>query len=127
MGNTKKIMVVDDDEDIRDVIVFALENDDFEVLTAPHGKAALKLLTSMKKELPGLIIVDYLMPEMDGVTLIHEMKEKHPHDLGKIPIVLSSAMGEIDPSLEKFQGLILLHKPMDLEDLLKIARKACRE
>lgn len=124
----KKILVIDDDEDVRDVIVFALSSDGFDVVPAINGVDALNFLNNLNSnEYPDFIIVDNLMPEMDGVTFIHEVKEKYPDTLGKIPLALSSAMGTVDPSLEKFSDLIILHKPMDLNDLLQVARESCQK
>lgn len=121
----KPIVVIDDDHDVRDVIVFALENDGFEVSSFENGKEGLEALNGMKTEsLPGLIIVDYLMPEMDGVTFINQIKNSFPK-LSKIPVAISSAMGAMNSSIIKDNDIILLHKPMDLDDLLKVAREHC--
>lgn len=128
MEKLKKILVIDDDEDVRDVIVFALSNDGFDVISAINGIDALNILNKLNlSDYPDFIIVDNLMPEMDGVTFIHELKEKYSETFGKIPIALSSAMGTVDPSLEKFSDLIILHKPMDLNDLLQVALESCQK
>ncbi len=128
MERMKKILVIDDDDDVRDVIVFALSSDGFDVISAINGADALNILNNLNpSEYPDFIIVDNLMPEMDGVTFIHEVKEKNPDTFGKIPLALSSAMGTVDPSLEKFNDLIILHKPMDLNDLLQVARESCQK
>lgn len=121
----KQIVVIDDDHDVRDVIVFALENDGFSVSSFENGKEGLDALNEMKIEsLPGLIIVDYLMPEMDGVTFINQIKNSFPK-LANIPVAISSAMGAMNSSIIKDNDIILLHKPMDLDDLLKVARQHC--
>lgn len=121
----KPIVVIDDDHDVRDVIVFALENDGFEVSSFENGKEGLDALNDMPSDkLPGLIIVDYLMPEMDGVTFINQIKNSFPK-LSKIPVAISSAMGAMNSSIIKDNDIILLHKPMDLDDLLKVARNLC--
>lgn len=121
----KPIVVIDDDHDVRDVIVFALENDGFSVSSFENGKEGLDALNDMTSDkLPGLIIVDYLMPEMDGVTFINQIKNSFPK-LSKIPVAISSAMGAMNSSIIKDNDIILLHKPMDLDDLLKVARHHC--
>lgn len=121
----KPIVVIDDDHDVRDVIVFALENDGFSVSSYENGREGLDALNEMKTEsLPGLIIVDYLMPEMDGVTFINQIKNSFPK-LANIPVAISSAMGAMNSSIIKDNDIILLHKPMDLDDLLKVARQHC--
>jgi two-component system, chemotaxis family, chemotaxis protein CheY len=59
----KRILVVDDDASIRDLIDFALTDAGYEVLAAPHGAAALQLLARMA---PDVILLDMRMPVMDG-------------------------------------------------------------
>ena len=122
----KSVVVIDDDIDVRDVIVFALQSDGFEVHSYSNGKLGLEaLLKTSPEKLPGLVIVDYLMPEMDGLTFINEICTKYEGLLGKIPLALSSAMGTVTPQVDCSNELIHLHKPMDLDDLLRIVRKYC--
>lgn len=120
----KSVFVIDDDEDVREVIVFALENDGFTVLPYENGRTGLEALLNLK-DLPGLIIVDYLMPEMDGVEFINEVRTTYNDRFSAIPIAISSAMGMLDKKLKNESNILHLHKPMDLDDLLREARKHC--
>lgn len=121
----KKVFVIDDDADVRDVIVFALEEEGYEVEVSENGKQGLDILSSYEQSrYPGLIIVDYLMPEMDGITFIKTLKTEYSDSLGKIPLVISSAMGQMD-EFDFLSDVNRLYKPMDLEDLLKIVKKYC--
>lgn len=125
MAPMKTVLVVDDDEDIREVISFALNEEGYRTMCAENGKVALDLLTALKpSEYPDLIIVDNLMPEMDGVAFIHALKERFPETLGRIPIALSSALGSLDPSLDKFKELQILYKPMDLDHMLSVVEQS---
>jgi DNA-binding response OmpR family regulator len=122
----KNVVVIDDDDDVRDVIVYALETDGFSVLPFENGRHGYEALLNLeKKDYPGLIIVDYMMPEMDGMSFISEIRSKHAETLGKIPIAMSSAMGTVHPSFSGQKNLILLPKPMDLDYLLEVARSYC--
>lgn len=123
----KSILVIDDDVDIREVLVFALESEGFTVSSAENGRIGLDaLLNASPAEHPGLIIVDYLMPEMDGIEFIKTIKAEHAESLGRIPIIISSAMGTaVSDEVEHLEGVIKLFKPMDLDDLLKIAHEHC--
>lgn len=123
----KSILVIDDDIDIREVLVFALESEGFTVSSAENGRIGLNtLLQANPAEYPGLIIVDYLMPEMDGLEFIKTIKTEHADNLGKIPVIISSAMGTaVSEEVEHLEGVIKLFKPMDLDDLLKIAHEHC--
>ena len=122
----KSVFVIDDDSDVREVIIFALENDGYKVMSAENGLAGLNLLKTLSPEnFPGLIIVDNLMPEMDGVTFIQEIKEKHPDTFGKIPVVFSSAMGSMDEENPFLKDVVTLYKPMELDELLITVKKYC--
>ncbi len=88
------MLVVDDDEDILDIIKIYLQNDKFEVITACDGRSAIEKL---KKQDVDLIILDIMMPGLDGLhTCLEIRKEK------KIPIIMLSAKD--DPS-SKILGL----------------------
>lgn len=119
-------MIVDDDKDVRDVIEFILTEEGIEVVSAGNGREALELLLSMgsAESYPELLIVDNLMPIMSGVELIQTIKRKYAKELGEIPIAFSSALGEIVPELKDFPELMSLHKPMELDDLIALVRKA---
>lgn len=84
-----KILVVDDDAHIREVVRFAFENAGLEVIEADDGQNALDLFTRTK---PDLVILDIGMPEMDGLAVCREIRRK-----SEIPILfLSSRTDEID-------------------------------
>lgn len=73
MGNSKKILVVDDETSLVDLCQIVLENAGFEVRGAYNGKQALNLL---KSEMPDLILLDVMMPGMNGIELCREIREK---------------------------------------------------
>jgi two-component system alkaline phosphatase synthesis response regulator PhoP len=70
----QKILLVDDEQDILDMIAYNLEKEGFEVATAHHGKEAMKLAT---ENVPDLVLLDVMMPEMDGMETCREMRD-HP-------------------------------------------------
>lgn len=122
----KPIVVIDDDADVREVFIFALENEGYQVISYENGKVALEALTHLSPdEFPSLIIVDYLMPEMNGGTFINKIKTEYAETLGKIPVAITSAMGSFDPELQKNPEVVQLHKPIELEELLMVVRKLC--
>ena len=122
----KSVLVIDDDQDIREVISFALESEGYRVLSTDGARKGLAVLERLSApDLPGLIIVDYLMPDWDGISFIKKLKTDYPEGLGKIPILFSSAMGEIDTTDPQLAGVETLFKPMDLNDLLKVVEKYC--
>lgn len=120
----KKIVLIDDDLDVREVFVFALQNEGLEVTTFENGIEALQGLAKMT-ELPGLIIVDYLMPQMDGVTFINEMRKSFPETFAKVPVAVSSALGDHAPELRNVPHILQLSKPIELDELLRVAKHYC--
>jgi two-component system response regulator VicR len=85
------ILVVDDEFLITDILVDALEEEGFRVLTAANGRKALEVLD---KEVPALVITDFMMPLMNGLELAQAIKSSP--DWAQIPIILlSGAQGAI--------------------------------
>lgn len=111
----KKILIVEDDEDIRDAFMSILEMEGFSMISAPNGKVALDLL-SQAKELPGLIFLDVMMPVMDGIQFL-TLKKENPK-VAEIPVVVLTAGTQKNdwPHVVEY-----LKKPVDLGRLLEIA------
>lgn len=84
-----KILLVDDDADILEIVGFNLEAENYQVFTAKNGKEAL---TIAKKEIPNLVILDVMMPEMDGIEACENMR-KMP-ELNSTIITFLTARGE---------------------------------
>lgn len=72
MAKKPKILCVDDEQDILDLLTFNLEKEGYEVCTALNGRKGLEVA---KKEIPDLIILDVMMPEMDGMETCREIRE----------------------------------------------------
>lgn len=81
-----KILVVDDEEDIRNLVAFNLRAAGMEVLLAANGTEALKIVS---REEPDLVVLDLMMPEMDGVSVC-EMIRKNPK-ASDVPVVMLTA------------------------------------
>lgn len=90
----EKILIVDDDEKIRNLISIYLENEGFRIIKASDGLEALKAL---EKEPVDLIMMDVMMPEMDGIEACMKIREEK-----NMPIIMVSAKSE---ELEKIYGL----------------------
>jgi two-component system, OmpR family, alkaline phosphatase synthesis response regulator PhoP len=84
-----KILLVDDEPDILEIVGYNLTSEGYQVITAENGKEAIK---QAKKELPHLIILDVMMPEMDGIEACEQIR-KNP-DLQNTLIVFLTARGE---------------------------------
>lgn len=84
-----KILLVDDEPDILEIVGYNLSAEGYQVITAENGQEGVK---KAKKELPHLIILDVMMPEMDGIEAC-ELIRKHP-DLQNTLVVFLTARGE---------------------------------
>ena len=94
-----RILVVDDEKNILELIRFNLEREGYEVLTAPDGIQGLELA---RKESPDLIVLDVMLPEMSGLEVCQEL---HQNAATKgIPIIMLSARAE---ELDRVLGLEL--------------------
>jgi two-component system chemotaxis response regulator CheY len=111
-----KVLIVDDDNLLREIYRQLLELDDYQVTEAENGLVALNiLLNSSSTDLPDLIILDLMMPIMDGGTFLTIMRTTHKDRFQKIPVIIYSAFGEL-PASEYFS--INLEKPVELSELL---------
>ena len=79
-----KILVVDDDLHIQRLYKEEFEDDGYEVVVASNGKEALEMF---EKENPDIVTLDILLPDMDGIHILRQIKEKNP----KIPVIMSTA------------------------------------
>jgi CheY-like chemotaxis protein len=113
-----RLLVVDDDADILSAVGDVLEDEGYDVVTAENGAEALAHLQG--DPLPQLILLDLMMPVMDGWTLLRRMREDVR--LQSVPIVIMSAAGARAKSTIP-DSISLLTKPLDLSVLLDTIRQ----
>ena len=121
------ILIIDDEEDVRDALQMILEGAGHTVRTATNGKEGLEL---QRKEPADLVITDIIMPEKDGVRIIKEMREEFP----AVRIVAISGGGGVQPLSYKPGAITttaylaaakevgadrIFTKPFDREELIK--------
>lgn len=119
----QRILVIDDDDGIRDTLTEVLSAEGFEVETAANGLDALHRLE--RDPLPDLLLLDLMMPVMSGWEL--RMRQMESPRLMRIPVVVLSASKQLDTpgALLAVQGM--LQKPLSLDALLEaIQRHAAR-
>ena len=110
-----RIIVIDDDPDIRDVLALTLAQEDYEVLQARDGAEGLNLI---KDKTPDLLIIDYNMPKMDGPTLCGIVKKDIL--MSHLPIIMLTGKGEVT---DKVSGINAgaddyMVKPFEPQELL---------
>lgn len=109
-----KILVIDDHKDTRDLVMLVLKKQGYRVLDASSGKAGLD---KANVEEPDLILLDVMMPDMDGFTVCRQIR-KHP-TLSETPVILLTAKSQADEKWEGFQAGAndYLIKPTNAEEL----------
>jgi two-component system chemotaxis response regulator CheY len=116
------VMVVDDDDDVCDAIRESLEDAGYDVSVAEDGARALGALRAASS-LPSLILLDLMMPVMDGAEFLREMRAD-PR-LASLPVVLFSADGGAHAKAMSLGANDALRKPVQLRDLLSMVSKHC--
>lgn len=111
----KRILVVEDDTSIRELLVELLESEGYSVASAINGLEGLKFLQSEGN--PDLILIDLMMPVMDGYSFRTEQL-KNPV-WSKIPTVVMSAEANAKEKMKNFNITAFLSKPVELETILK--------
>lgn len=113
MGKEKPVLIIEDDRDIQDSLKIILEYEGYLVFTANQGQQALDLLKHIP--LPGLILLDLMMPVMNGWGLAQEV-EKDPN-LSQVPIIVLSAFPDKSAPIK---AKSVLQKPVDLTHLIEV-------
>ncbi len=118
MAKCKTILIVEDDEGIRDSLKLILEYAGYAVETAENGKIGVERLSTIKT--PCLILLDLMMPVMDGWAFAAAMKKDMI--LAAIPIVVVTAFAENASSIGASH---IIKKPVDMDILLKFVTEYC--
>ncbi|MFZ3384106.1 MAG: response regulator [Candidatus Methanoperedens sp.] len=118
-NSTKKVLVVDDEPDTLELVKLVLESGGFEAVLANNGKEALAQIATVKLD---LVLLDIMMPDMDGWDVFRKMKEKDPG----IPIAILTAKAQ---NIDKLLGLHVLKaddyitKPFGKNELIGKVKK----
>ena len=116
---SERVLLVDDEEEFLEVMSERMRNRGMEVVTASSAKEALE---KIEKELFDAIILDFMMPEMNGLETIKAIKDKKP----ELQVILLSGQATLEKGVEamKLGALDVVEKPADMETLVKKIKKA---
>ena len=115
------VLVVDDDFDIRDTLTDVLETEGYEVRTAADGFQALEYLRA--NPLPGLILLDWMMPRCDGLQF-RKQQQQEP-SIASVPVILLTADVRIGEKVSQLDAKEYLKKPVQLDRLLEVVERYC--
>jgi DNA-binding response OmpR family regulator len=110
-----KILVVDDDYHIQRLYKEEFEDEGYEVVVASNGKEAMERFES---ESPDIVTLDILLPDIDGIRILRQMKEKNP----KIPVIMSTAYDYRD-DFAVWASEAYIVKSAELSDLKETIKK----
>ena len=114
-----KILVVDDEAEIRSLLAAVLQNKGYEVVTAEDGAAALQ---AVPRERPAVILMDLSMPRMNGMDALPEIKRLD----GEVPVIICTAHADLATAVRamKLGAYDYLTKPFDVELLILTLERA---
>jgi DNA-binding response OmpR family regulator len=115
------VLVIEDDEDIRASLLEFFDDHGYQARGAANGREGLTALTA--GALPCIIILDLMMPVMDGWTFRAEQLRRA--DVARVPVVVTSAYKDVEDRIKGLQATGFLPKPIDLDALLGIVRAHC--
>lgn len=117
----KLILAVDDENDVLLIIKTALQSEGYRVLTAPNGKDGLALA---EEKQPNLILLDLMMPEMDGMEVLRKLKESGR--TAKIPVIILTGLSDrskVRQALDQGTSFYIV-KPFDYQELVSKVKLA---
>ncbi|HLX58574.1 MAG TPA: response regulator [Ktedonobacteraceae bacterium] len=113
----KRILVVDDEEDILDLVLAVLDEEGYYVQTSPSGS----IFQHVQRDLPDLILLDVLLNGKDGRVLCRQLKA---NELTKhIPVILFSAHIQREDALSESHADDFVGKPFEIQELLEVVKK----
>jgi PAS domain S-box-containing protein len=116
-----KVLLIDDEKDIRDVLTISLQDAGYEVVSAADGQAGLLRCDEI---VPQIVITDIRMPGMDGIQVLETIKKKYPD----IEVIVATAFGEMDLAIRALQldASDFITKPIG-DDALYLALKRAKD
>ena len=116
----KKVLIVDDEPDFAQMIKMRLEANSFEVVTANDGMEGLK---KAEAEAPDLILLDVMMPGMDGLEVLKKLRETKTTRLTPVVMLTAKRESKFIFKSQELQATDYLMKPCDSKELLDMVRK----
>ncbi len=113
------LLVVDDEPQILQVVAGVLQDEGFEVLTAPDGETALKMVAGAP---PDLVLLDIALPGLDGLEVLTELKRQYPF----LPVIMISAYGSVENAVKatRLGAYDFIEKPPNADKILLSVRNA---
>lgn len=121
MPDGRRVLLIDDESSILAVLATLFDDEGYTVCSATNGQEALELLRGWR---PDLILLDLMMPRMDGATFRAEQRRLDA--AADVPLILLSAAGKAQTSREQFGAAAVIMKPFELEAVLDVVDQVLR-
>ena len=114
----KKVLIVDDDRDVVSIVSTMLEGRGWDILAAYSGPEALEIVSS---SIPDVILLDIMMPEMNGIEVLKKIKKMDAH----ARIIMITAFGDVESYLDSMElgAYEYINKPFETRELLEMIDK----
>jgi DNA-binding response OmpR family regulator len=116
MGSAKKILIVEDDESIREALMDLLQGEGYLISVAANGQIGIDFLRQAE-ELPSLILLDLMMPVKDGFTFREE--QLGDDRLNKVPVLVMSADPTMLTKKDRLKANVYMKKPLEISQMLR--------
>ena len=123
-GTSTTVWVIDDDQSIRWVLEKALSKAGFSPHCFESAILAIQALeNTQQKDLPGALLTDVRMPDMDGFEFLDQLQQQHP----EIPVIIMTAHADLDSAVTTYQSgaFEYLPKPFDIDEVVALTQRAC--
>jgi two-component system, chemotaxis family, chemotaxis protein CheY len=117
MTSQRRLLVIEDDPAIREMLEMVLDSEGFEVVTAQHGAAAMAMLEAVE---PSLILLDMKMPVMDGWSFLERYRQRPG---AKVPVVVLTAAQDASRRAAEVGADAYVAKPFVIDDLVRIVER----
>ncbi|HEY0712325.1 MAG TPA: response regulator [Polyangia bacterium] len=125
MRTVLTILIIDDELGIVEALSALLQDEGFRVLTAVNGRQGLEKLSELR---PDLILVDFMMPVMDGPSMLAALHEPGADPaLARIPVILMSAVPEAVVRKVAAGFVAFLRKPFDANNLIELVMRVLQQ
>lgn len=113
----KKVLIIDDDPDVSDLLATRLETFGYEIVSARNGAEGCTIVSKLK---PELIFLDVVFPGESGVEILKKLKRKMPAEIQKIPVIMLTSSEYLERDCLDAGAAGYVTKPFDLYQLKEI-------
>lgn len=122
MKSCNPILIVEDERDARETLEQLLQMEGYSAASAANGREGLQKLDEFR---PCMILLDLMMPVMNGWEFLAALKEQRQDVLQSVPVVVISAAADVG-DIPRQLGCPTMRKPLDIDQLLSLARQHCK-